>query len=165
MLVTQKPKTFSEKKGMKRATWAECDSTHQNIWVGTLLWVFRRLHEKLKPRCWTFLSVTREGSGLRGLLWRKQSMDDVTEHWEEVALLFHLGALDSLEGGFTIFAAVCESQFSSWTPQLFNRLLDPDQFQKTESGRLGHFLSVNTFMRITGTLVAQKAKSFPSYSE
>lgn len=62
---------FQKKKCMKRATWADCDSSHQNIWVGTLFWVSRRLHEKLKPRCWKFLSVTREGTGLRGLLWRK----------------------------------------------------------------------------------------------
>lgn len=159
--MTQKPKTFSETKCMKRATWADCDSSHQNIWVGTLFWVSRRLHEKLKPGWWKFLSVTREGTGLRGLLWHKQSLDDVTEHWAEVVHLFLLGALDSLEGGFSIFTAVCESQFCSWTPQLFNRLLVPDRFQKTESGRPGHFLSVNTFMKMTGTLVAQKAKVFP----
>ena len=36
---------------MKRATWADCDSSHQNIWVGTLFWVSRRQQEKLKPRC------------------------------------------------------------------------------------------------------------------
>jgi len=59
---------FRKKKCMKRDSWSVCDSSHQNIWVGTLFWVSRRLQEKLKPRCWTFLSVTREGTGLRGLL-------------------------------------------------------------------------------------------------
>jgi len=137
---------------MKRATWADCDSSHQNIWVGTLFWVSRRLHEKLKPRCWKFLSVTREGTGLSGLLWRKQSLDDVTEHWAEVALLFHLGALDSAEGGFTIFAAGCESQFSSWTPQLLNSLLVPDRFPKTESGRLVHFPSHFEFYSLSALM-------------
>jgi len=106
---------FQKKKCMKRATWADCDSSHQNNWVGTLFWVVRRIHEKLKPRCWKFLSVTREGTGLRGLLWHKQSLNDVTERRGDVAHLFQLEALDDLEGGFTIFAALCESQFSSWT--------------------------------------------------
>jgi len=95
----RKQRLFQKKKCMKRATWAECDSSHQNIWVGTLFWVSTRLHEKLKPRCWTFLSVTREGTGLRGLLWCKQRLDDVTERRAEIALLFHLPALDSLKGG------------------------------------------------------------------
>jgi len=79
--VTQKQKRlFQKKKCMKRATWADCDSSHQNIWLGTLFWVSRRQHEKLKPGGWKFLSIIREGTGLRGLLWYKKNLDDVTEH-------------------------------------------------------------------------------------
>ena len=55
-------------------------------------------------------------------------LGDVTEHWLEVVHLFHLEALESIEGEFTIFTVVCQSQviFS-------HRLLVPGLYQETES--------------------------------
>jgi len=149
---------------MKWAKWADCYSSHQNIWVGTLLWASRRLHEKLKPRCWKFLSVTREGTGLRWLLWRKQNLDDVTEHKGRGCASLPLG------GARLPWRWVHYFRSGVWKPvQLLNTTITQQAFGAwpVSEDRIWttRTFSVYTFMKITGTLVAQKAKSFASYGE
>ena len=48
-------------------TWAECDSSHQDISVGIIFCISRRPYEKVKPRWLMFLSVIREGTSMSGV--------------------------------------------------------------------------------------------------
>lgn len=104
----------------------ECDSSNREVEWGLYFGSPDGcMSSFLGPGCWTLLWVTREETSLWGILWHSRALVmSQSRGWGCASA--PLGALDSLEGAFTIFAglwrpvgllspSVVQQAFGAWT--------------------------------------------------